>query len=215
MKKKQRRKSRQKLGIVGNGTKITISAASLAGKPFVADYLYILGADGRTPHLSTDLIAWAKQLEDVQKRRVATDRFYFQNKTSGMKVEYFVSTVFTGTATNMFVEDVLQAPEVFETLVSRIDTDSSGEVAHEEQEIQCHWTSWEQAAGGHDGILIEIYHNHSGLNATFVLPEFYRPEGSVESPLGSGKLEMRGEGSGIVLPMDKLRKLLEARIIKS
>jgi hypothetical protein len=210
-----RKKSQRKGVIVGNGTTISISAASLTGKqPFVSDYLYILGPDGRTPVVTADLTEWALQLENVQKRRVATDEFSFQDEASGTRIEFSVSTVFTGTALNVYEEE-WELPDVFETLVSRIDTGESGKVKHEEQEVQCRWSSWDQAAAGHDGILVEIYRGHSGHDGTLLLLESYRPEGSVGSPLEPENWEARGAEPGIMLPMDKLRKLLKARNTKS
>lgn len=196
-------KRRKKIGFKGG-----IGGASFPFVGMLGDLLYVLGPDGRTPVVTTNIQKWGAQLEDVQKRRVATDKFIFVNKKIGDSIEFQVSTVFTGTANNTSA-DVNVKPDTFETLITRIDRDEKGKLEEESTDVQCRWRSWNEAAEGHEEIVTTIVLHTVSEMLTVKVIDCYRPE-------GKEAVAIRERAAvAIPLPLDSLRKLLRSRNSRS
>lgn len=196
-------KRRKKIGFAGG-----IGGASFPYLGMLGDLLYVLGPDGRTPVVTSDTKEWGLQLENVMKRRVATDKFILVNKKSGDSTEFQISTVFTGIAYNTSADGNLK-PDTFETLVIRIDRDQKGKLKEESTDVQCRWASWDQAAEGHELITTAIISHTVNAGFTIEVISCYRPE-------GKEAVAIRERAAVVIpLPLDSLRKLLRSRNSRS
>jgi len=111
----------------------------------MTDKKYIL--DKNHELIETDLITWARFLEDIKNRRVAQDFIGDSRKTTAGEIAklIIISTVFLGIDHNFGEGE----PLLFETMIF-------GGKRDEEQE---RWHTWKEAEEGHQKIVKEFKNN--------------------------------------------------------